>query len=187
MACYPGTAEKKKSHVFSAPSGDPLATRTTFSALKVARPFGSQNKLCLGSPPWRLRGGVPAYLPRERWGEQCLAQVCPFDDTKRGRKNVLPETFWSEEFWVLWNRRTAFPRSLHLNCAWDRPAIPQKAMVACRKPALRTQAWFRALVRRGRRCFLVGSGHLLTRALGGPHLKSRRHLWNVNMHLNRTL
>lgn len=113
--------------------------------------------------------------------------MCLFDDKGRGRKNVLPEMFRFREFWVLWNCTTVFPGSLHMNCVWDRLAILQKARITFCGWALRTQPQFSSLLRHEWHCFLVGSGYLLTRHLGSPYLKSRRHLCNFNTHLNQTL
>lgn len=111
---------RRKSPMFSSvPSRVPLATLRTFSALKVVRPFGTHNKLCLRGRPWRLRGGIPAYLLRQPVGRAVPSTgVFIWWHRVGGAGNVLPETLRFEEFWVLWKRRTVFPRSMPPNCVW---------------------------------------------------------------------
>ena len=145
------------------------------SALKVARSPGPDNKLCLWGLPRSIRGGISAYGANSAW-HRCADLM-----TQKRRKNVLSEMcsfegvgFCAGSFFLY-------------RCTWAALGIDSSC---CKRTGECDGDWpwghgfnSSALIQQGWPCFLVGSSCPLTRPLGGPCLKSRRHLWNFNLHL----
>ena len=156
----------------------------TFKALKVSGPFGTYSKLPPNSTLETLRMYSGLTSDHSPWGRWCLAQVC------LPAKECTP---WNVQIWRVLG--FAAPQD---HSSW---IIAPELRLGSGIDFLfykRTGWWAadwdgwpsfssRALVGRWWHCFLVGSDCLLTSPLGGPYLSSRRHLWNFNMHLNRTL
>lgn len=134
---------------------------------------------CASGLPRSIRGGISAHGANSAW-HRCADLM-----TQKRRKNVLSEMCRLEE--------VGFRAGLFFlyRCTW---AALQIDSSCCKRTGECDVDWpwghgfnSSALIQQGWPCFLVGSSCPLTRPLGAPYLKSRRHLWNFNLHLNRTI
>ena len=170
-----GTWEEKNSHFFLRAltwSFD----NSELKAWKVVRSLGPSNKLCLWGLPRSIRGG---FQPMKKivsgtgvliwWhgrGERMV--FLKSADLKRWGcvewQDCLPELLWRIDF-------LCYKRIGQCDADWPWGHSFNSS----------------ALIQQGWHCFLVWSSCPLARPCGDPYLKSRRHLWNFNMHFYRTI
>ena len=149
-------------------------------AWEVVRSHGPGNKLCLWGLPRSIRGGpqpmkktvshTGVLIWRHGRGERMVFLKCV--DLKRWGCvewqecffcTVAPELLWGIDF-------LCYKRIGQCDVYWPWGH-------SFNSSALIQQGWH----------FLVGPSCPLAIPLGDPYLKSRRHLWNFNMHFYRTI